>query len=267
MNRDANLEGATSVLLMALLTVSLGASTAQAQGTRDVYRTPDDKTQNSYRVHEPAGTPVGLVALLPMFGGALDSFATASLISAGGTGAVRFAQYCAQTGCHPAARPVAVFSVDAALDFERWWRSQELALQRASPKAFPQESEAVLRVLRRNLGGSPAEKPEVYLRQSPFLASAPEGGNARLLKNVAIRLYTEPDIGWRIENWGADYYTSNVIDQAALILQLQILGNNQAELITTSGKGYRPDGERNPHSWSIVDEPDLADWIARLFKL
>ena len=41
------------------------------------------------------------------------------------------------------------------------------------------------------------------------------------------------------------------------------MGNEQAELIVTSGKGYRPDlgGIRLPHAWSIVDERDLANWI------
>jgi hypothetical protein len=37
----------------------------------------------------------------------------------------------------------------------------------------------------------------------------------------------------------------------------------ERELIITSGKGFRPPGKRNPHSWTIVDEPDLADWVAK----
>jgi hypothetical protein len=54
------------------------------------------------------------------------------------------------------------------------------------------------------------------------------------------------------------YYGSdvNAIDQAALVLQLRALGNTNAQLITTTGKGFRPPGTRNPHSWTIVDEPD-----------
>ena len=78
---------------------------------------------------------------------------------------------------------------------------------------------------------------------------------------VPIRLYTEPDVVWMIENRGRDYYTMNAMDQAALILQLRALGNKKADLITTTGKGFRPSGTRNPHSWTIVDEAELADWI------
>ena len=70
-----------------------------------------------------------------------------------------------------------------------------------------------------------------------------------------------------MENYGCDYYTINAADQAALVLQLRALGNTKAELIITSGKGFRPPGKRNPHSWTIVDEPDLADWVAKFLQV
>lgn len=183
-------------------------------------------------------------------------------ISAGGTGAVRYAEYCRFGHCDTQSTPVAIFSVDAPLDFESWWNRETLNLRRGDPKSSPEESQGILEALRSILGGSPDQVREVYRKQSPFLASEKDGGNARLLKNVPIRLYTEPDVTWTIENWGRDYYTLNALDQAALMLQLRALGNTRAELITTTGKGFRPPGTRNPHSWTIVDEPELADWIA-----
>jgi len=33
-------------------------------------------------------------------------------------------------------------------------------------------------------------------------------------------------------------------------------------LMITHDKGYHPDGARHPHSWSIVDEEDLAEWFS-----
>lgn len=159
--------------------------------------------------------------------------------------------------------PVAIFSEDAPLDFESWWNRQELNLRRGNPKSALEESQAILEAMRWAMGGSPGEVHQAYRSRSPFLASEKDGGNAQLLKNVPIRLYTEPDVVWWMDNYGFDYYTINAVDQAALILQLRALGNTKAELITTSGKGFRPPGKRNPHSWTIVDEPDLADWIAK----
>ena len=183
-------------------------------------------------------------------------------ISAGGTGAVRYSEYCSSGHCDARSRPVAIFSVDAPLDWESWWNRQELTLRRGNPKSAP-ESQAILDALRWAMGGSPTEVRQAYRNRSPFLVSDKDGGNAQLLKNVPIRLYTEPDVLWWMENYGCDYYTINAMDQAALVMQLRTLGNTRAELIVTSGKGFRPPGTRNPHSWTIVDEPDLADWIAQ----
>jgi len=184
-------------------------------------------------------------------------------ISAGGTGAIRYTEYCVSGECDARSKPIVIFSVDAPLDFESWWNRETLNLRRGNPKSGLEESQAILDALRSAMGGSPNQVRQAYRSRSPFLASEKDGGNARLLKNVPIRLYTEPDIVWRIENTGRDYYTINAVDQAALVLQLRALGNTKAELITTAGKGFRPPGTRNPHSWTIVDEPALVDWIAK----
>lgn len=187
-------------------------------------------------------------------------------ISAGGTGAVRYSEYCISGHCDARSTPVAIFSVDAPLDFESWWNRAKLNLRRGNPKSSLEESQAILGALRSAMGGSPNQVRQAYRSRSPFLASEKDGGNALLLKSVPIRLYTEPDVAWWIENMGYDYYTINAIDQAALVLQLRALGNTKAELITTTGRGFRPPGTRNPHSWTIVDEPDLTDWIAKSFQ-
>ena len=104
----------------------------------------------------------------------------------------------------------------------------------------------------------------VYISYSPFCYTAENGGNARAFKNIYLRCYTEPDVNWWIENRGRDYYGMNAIDLAALVNQLKILGGKKAELITTTGKGFRGDGSRHPHSWSIVDEKELIEWFIGL---
>ena len=87
------------------------------------------------------------------------------------------------------------------------------------------------------------------------------GGNAKYFDDISIRTYTEPDVHWWIANRRKDYYVMNSVDMAGLINQLTILGNENAELITTADKGYRPDGTRHLHSWNIVDEKELIDWF------
>jgi hypothetical protein len=184
-------------------------------------------------------------------------------ISAGGTAAVRYAESCAASRSPAGVGIRGVFAVDAPLDFARFWRGETLAIRRRAHPRFVGEAKAVLADMDRVLGGSPDEQPAHYLRMSPFSEFADGGGQARLLARMPVRLYTEPDIRWWMENRKVDYYSMNALDAAGLILQLQLLGNRQADLITTQGRGVRPDGTRHPHSWSIVDEPDLQAWVIR----
>lgn len=182
--------------------------------------------------------------------------------SLGGTGAVRYTQHCVIAACG-AATPVAVFAVDAPLDMERLWNATNQVVQRGAPESNLLESRALLARLVEVLGGPPGDASAVYLSRSPFSYFAPQGGNARLLVDIPVRLYTEPDIDYWIRERRYDYYNINAFDAAALVNRLLILGNRRAELIVTMGRGYEPDGTRNPHSWSIVDEEALADWIER----
>jgi hypothetical protein len=155
-----------------------------------------------------------------------------------------------------------VFAADSPLDYERWFLSAELYLGRLALAGRDlSEDRSVTNELRQAFGGSPAEALEAYRRQSPVSTRIPDGGNARLLRDTPIRIYIEPDIKWRLENWNRDAYTFNLIDATTLINILRLLGNKDAELITTSGAGHRPDGSHNPHSWSIVDESDLTQWL------
>jgi dienelactone hydrolase len=191
--------------------------------------------------------------------------------SAGATGALRYAQYCVERRCSATTRAAAAFSVDGPLDFERWYNcsARRAQWQPGDPEGWG----VITKVLSKNLGGSPADKRAAYVRAAPLTASEPRGGNAALLKDTPVRAYSEPDVTWTVENWSADYYCQNSIDQAALVLELKMQGNKNAELIMTTGKGYRAEfvestgtyrkGERSPHSWSIVDEQNLADWIER----
>ncbi len=68
--------------------------------------------------------------------------------------------------------------------------------------------------------------------------------------------------------YNLDFYSLNLIDQAAMVNQLKALGNGEAELIATTGKGfknYKGNFLRIPHAWSIVDESELCEWMLMKF--
>ena len=306
-----------AALLSLLLLTPLESAVSQLG--RVVQRTSADTLLRSYRLYEPAGTPVGVLVLLPGGGGSHDAFnpggptpsslprrlaavpvvtivpaevdwvdpwmeqldaviaetlATYRLprhrvvvggFSGGGTAAVRYAEFTAAGRSRSGVRVRGVFAADAPLDFARLWRGETLAIARGAHPRFVAEAKMVLEILTELLGGPPEQHPARYLEVSPLSAFAEGGGQAALLRDVAVRLYTEPDVDWWMANRRVDYYSMNAVDAAALVTQLQSMGHRQAELITTEGRGFRPDGARHPHSWSIIDEKALADWIrARL---
>ena len=182
--------------------------------------------------------------------------------SAGGTDAVLFAERCAEGRCTMPHAVRAVFAVDAPLDWYRLWENATMVLEQRPPGANVEEAQRIRTALTPRLGKTPTPSSQRYLRASPLAAKAREGGNARKLAGLAVRAYTEPDVQWWMENRGLDYYGMNAVDAASLIRHLKLLGNAPAELIVTTGRGYRADGTRHPHSWSIVDQGELAQWVA-----
>jgi hypothetical protein len=186
--------------------------------------------------------------------------------SAGGYGAMKYTVNSKMENTTLHYSPRAVFSVDAPLDIARWYYSQKSITEKNNEKdmAFG-EAFYIAGMLNDLFGGDPSQKPEVYEKNSVVTIKKPDGGNAKYLKNTPVLLFTEPDINWYIDSMHLDYTEINAIDQAALINILKLHGNKDAQLVVTSGKGYRPDlnNIRMPHSWEIVDENMLANWIIR----
>jgi len=85
--------------------------------------------------------------------------------------------------------------------------------------------------------------------------------NISALQSIDLRFYTEPDPAWWEENRMVSYEGSN----SFLIDQFETTAReaewNNLEIIRTENRGYRSNGERHPHSWSIVDAEDLLAWI------
>lgn len=186
-------------------------------------------------------------------------------ISASGARALRYAEYCEQGKSKFGIKIRGVFSVDSPLDLERFYNSIEK--HRHTFKAgMLWEAELMTKVFKEKMGGSPAEFPEKYLNVSVFSHRDSLGGNAKFLKNVNVILFHEPDIDWWIQERGSSYYDMNSYDIAALVVKMKELGSTTIDLITTTGKGFEPNGSRNCHSWTIVDENLLINWMLSKIK-
>lgn len=179
-------------------------------------------------------------------------------ISSSGTRALRYAQYCARGKSTIAIK--GVFAVDSPLDLERFYNSAFRHKENFTDGML-WEANWMLPLFNKLFGGRPNDHYKAYKKASVFTQSDSLGGNASLLKDTDIILFHEPDIDWWLEERGASYYDINSYDIAAFTLKLKLLGNEGVTLITTSGKGFDREGNRKCHSWTIVDEKFLLDWI------
>ena len=181
--------------------------------------------------------------------------------SGGGTVALSDAEKANREPGSTFVKPRAVFSVDPPLDYTHIWKNSEKNIERGYSPVAVDESKWILGIYTTEFGGSPSQHPETYLKYSVFTYDDKDGGNAKYLLKTPVLIYTEPDILWQMENRRRDYYDLNCADISAMINLLRMKGNLQAHMMVTYNKGIRPDGQRHPHSWSILDPEECLDWI------
>ncbi|NJM25004.1 MAG: hypothetical protein HC859_05360 [Bacteroidia bacterium] len=159
-------------------------------------------------------------------------------------------------------RPAGVFALDPPLDIERLYDCMTTTNRPDKNPVSVQEDNYVTNRIRQVFGTDPVSDREFFWKVSPYANTDPAHASLKTLMNVPIRIYNEPDINWYIDNRHIDYRCINAIDSAAMINWLRARGNTKAELVTTSGKGYRKTRNmRHPHSWSIADAGELVAWL------
>lgn len=182
-------------------------------------------------------------------------------MSLAGTRALKLSLFACTPDSKHRLKPKAVAMCDSPLDFVRFWRECNKARILKFHAVASNEGEWVAGYLERNLKGTPQTNLNAYLDYSPFSHTLIDTSKLKCLSDVLIRAYTEPDVLWWMNTRRKDYYGINAIDMAALVNELHIHGNLNAELVVTKDKGVLPDGSKHPHSWSIVDERELVDWF------
>lgn len=182
-------------------------------------------------------------------------------ISGSGTRALRFAQYCTQGKSEYDTQVRGVFAVDCPLDLERFFNSAQQH-RKYLKGGIRQEADLILEAFPEYIG-TPQQNREVYRNSSVFSHSNPNIGNAQYLLKTSLLLFHEPDIDWWLEERGASYSDINSFDIVAFVNKQLSNGNPDIELITTTQKGYDRQGERNCHSWTIVDEAYVMEWMVK----
>lgn len=161
---------------------------------------------------------------------------------------------------HPALAPKGVFMVDSPVDLYGLYQNAQVDLNKeglsdqrlAEPRWIAQTLE--------NAFGKENELLTGLEQHAPFTL-ATKTTSVPNLKQTQLRLYTEPDPNWWRTNRGTAHEQTNAYMIQNLQQWLKDEGWEQTELIQTKNRGYRANGDRHPHSWSIVAIDELLQWI------
>lgn len=184
--------------------------------------------------------------------------------SSGGVIALRYVELCHQYPDQFPVQPKAVFMADSPVDIFYLWELKEEELRQNRSEIAVAEANWLGESFCQYYGATPSESKEVFEELSPFSIDTTYGTNEQYLKDVAVRAYHDIDVAWRINNRNQPARFGNYIATSELINRLHIMGNDQAEFIQTYQTGYRRNGERHPHSWSIIDAEVCIAWIETL---
>lgn len=183
-------------------------------------------------------------------------------MSLAGTRALIMGLYLAEK--NPELKPRSIVMCDTPLDFIRFYKEGIKAKEGQYQEAAANEGYWTSTYLANNLDGTPESNRGAYLTYSPMSYFHEDTDHLNPLHDVAIRCYTEPNVKWWMATRKKDYYGMNSLDMALLINELNIKGHPSSELILTEDKGYRKDGTYHPHSWSIVNETEMVEWMISL---
>lgn len=178
--------------------------------------------------------------------------------SMGGIFSMRYTEWANEDPKKTAIKPVAVINCDGPCDLEHVYNNFRLKVNK-NPGQF--EPAYGMRELEKYCGGTPESAQARYIHYSPYSRGVDRGGNAQYLVSTPIRIYADVDPVWWMENRHVDAYDLNALDQTAMIQLLNDMGNKEARFINAFQKGIRLEGNRHPHSWSIIEPHDCMDWI------
>lgn len=181
--------------------------------------------------------------------------------SAGGVIALRYTELCHQYPDQYPIAPKAVFVADAPVDLYHSWKLQEYNRKHRHSEISANEADWIAQYYRASYGATPSEDPKRFMDLSPFSIDPKYGTHERHLKDVAVRAYHDIDVAWRLVHRNQTATFDNYIATAELINRLMLMGNERAEFVQTFQTGYCRNGQRHPHSWSIVDVEECLEWI------
>jgi len=179
--------------------------------------------------------------------------------SSGGNVSLLLTNYLKSTGS--TIQPKGLFIADSPIDLLALYESALKTITRNFSKPAIQEANWIIETFDSEFGVGDTAFIN-YNKSSPYLSKTNSTNNISKLNGLKIRLYSEPDTLWWKVNRQAEYENLNAyyIEQLANDLST-LYGEDKVTYIKTKNRGYRANGDRHPHSWAIIDEKKLVNWI------
>jgi hypothetical protein len=172
---------------------------------------------------------------------------------------LRYTEMCYENPKQFPILPKAVFAMNCPVDLPALVHWCEAEIKKNYFSGNVGDGKYILDALTKQYG-SYADHPDKYIQVSPFYGEGPIPGNEKWLRNVAVRLYYDTDIGWELKNHRNSYYDTYIPDGSEMIKRLLLEGNEEAEFVASKQPGVRSNGMRTPFSWSLPDEVDCIQW-------
>lgn len=158
-------------------------------------------------------------------------------------------------------QPKGLFIADSPIDLLALYENAQETIKKNFSEVAVQEANWIVETFDSEFGAGDTAFVN-YNKKSPYLSKTNSTNNISKLSDLKIRLYSEPDTLWWKVNRQAEYENMNAyyIEQLANDLS-KLYGDDKVTYIKTKNRGYRANGDRHPHSWAIIDEKDLVNWI------
>lgn len=151
-----------------------------------------------------------------------------------------------------------VFVIDPPVDLVHLYKSSKKTVAENHSELAVKEAKFIIAYLESKLG-NPKDDFAKYERFSPFLGMTKGIENIQF-ESTAIKIYTEP-----APIWNEKHRDRKVEDLNAFSLKrmAQTLEKNgvETDYYETRNQGYRSNGQRHPHAWSVLDEDAVVDWM------
>ncbi len=181
-------------------------------------------------------------------------------MSIGGTVALSLSNYLVKNKSK--INPKGTFVVDSPIDLYALYRSSKKDILRTDfSEERLEEPKWIINYFEKEFS-----KDSLLLniqKYSPITLKTKNTSNIDFLKFKKIRFYTEPDSLWYKNERQIDFETTNAYTLQKTTALLESKNWKKVTLIQTKNKGFTSNGERNPHSWSIVNVDELIKWILK----